>query len=293
VSVALIGNGYWGSILKRYIQKDRHYNLKYVCNSKSDLNEVWNDIDVKAVVIATRNEQRFSIIEQALLHKKHVLTEKPLALTLKEARYLVSLSKRAKLALVVDYTFTVSQSLIMACKFIKEGRIGKLLGFNMTVNHLAPFGGGSVYWILGSHMLSVLNMFIPLEGLSFAKRDVVVYKGAVETGVIQVDGEVVGQINLSLNYPDKTTEVILYGTGGTIVYNPNKSDSLIIENYERKVWAKGKDLPQKREIIPLDETNNLKYVMEYFYDVMNEKRTGNSDIGVKITEILERLHGNP
>jgi len=45
--VALIGNGYWGNILKRYI--NQFFRLEYVADSKFDKDIIWNDKSVKAV----------------------------------------------------------------------------------------------------------------------------------------------------------------------------------------------------------------------------------------------------
>jgi predicted dehydrogenase len=279
MNVALIGHGYWGKILEKYIVKD--FNLKYVCDSKSDLNEVWNDKDCTSVIVAVRNEQRYSIVNQALLSGKNVLAEKPLALKWDEAVELAKLAEKNNLALVIDYTFTVSKSLLLARDLVK---IGDLLGFDMAVNHLAPFGGGSVYWILGSHMLSILSMFMPLVSLCYKRQDIVKYNGAVETGVIITNK---GQIHLSLNYPDKTVEVVLYGSKGTMVYNPNSKDSLIIENYERKEWVR--DLLYKREVYHINESDNLKYIMAYFKDVIKGKAESNIVTAIEITKILEDL----
>jgi predicted dehydrogenase len=287
MNVALIGHGYWGKILEKYIVKD--FNLKYVCDSKSDLNEVWGDKDCTSVIVAVRNEQRYSIVKQALLSGKNVLAEKPLALKWDEAQELAVLADKNDLSLVIDYTFTVSKGLLLASELVKQGKIGDLLGFDMAVNHLAPFGGGSVYWILGSHTLSVLNMFIPLESLSYKKHDIVIHNGEIETGVIVTNK---GQIHLSLNYPDKTVEVVLYGSKGTIVYNPNKTDSLIVDNYERKTWVKMPDVPHKREICQFDESDNLKYIMAYFKDVIKGKAQSNVDTALMITNILEGLQND-
>ena len=286
--IALIGHGYWGKILEKYIKADNNFYLKYVCDSKSNLNEVWNDKTVKAVVVAARNEQRYGLVEKALLSGKNVLTEKPLAMTSLEARQLAWIAIEKKLNLVVDYTFMVSKSILIARDLaLYKRRIGKIIGFDISVNHLAPFGGGSVYWILGSHMLSVLDMFIPLEKLTFKRQDIFVYKDNIETGVISTDR---GQIHLSLNYPAKTVEFVLYGTTGTIVYNPNKKESLIVENYDRPTWIR--DVPKEEKIFEIDESNNLKYVMGYFSNVIKGKAKSNVDTAIKITKILEELHAD-
>ena len=210
IDVALIGHGYWGTILEKYIRADKHYNLKYICDSKSDLNEVWADDNIEAVVIAVRNEQRYLITKAALENGKSVLSEKPLALTIVEAEYLRGLSELHGLVLATNYTFTFSKSLQMAVRWVDDGRIGDLFGIDMRVNHLGKFGGGSVYRILGSHMLSVLDMFVPLESLVYSKRDMVTHNNSVETGVIFFERSpgLKGQINLSLNYPSKEVKVV-------------------------------------------------------------------------------------
>ena len=59
INCALIGCGYWGSKLKRYIEENQDFSLKYICNSKSDLNEVWNDKEITAVVVATPNKTHY------------------------------------------------------------------------------------------------------------------------------------------------------------------------------------------------------------------------------------------
>ena len=75
IGCALIGCGYWGSKLQTYIEQNRSFDLKYVCDSKSDLELVWNDRGVHAVVVATPNATHYSTVRAALLHDKNVLSE--------------------------------------------------------------------------------------------------------------------------------------------------------------------------------------------------------------------------
>ena len=182
IGIALIGCGYWGSKLQRYIQDSSAFDLKYVCNSKSNL-EVWKDKDVSAVIVATPNETHYEITRQALLHRKSVMCEKPLALTEAECLELKMLTARnlsnsnRDLELCVEYTHTFSKALQRAKELIDSGMIGKVLGIEMATKHLGRFGGGSVYWLLGSRMLAVLDMFVPLNTLGFWADDLVVYDG--------------------------------------------------------------------------------------------------------------------
>jgi len=289
-NMALIGCGYWGSKLMRYIEDNKDFNLEYVCDSKTELNKVWEDEGIHAVGIVVRNEQRYNIVRDALLSGKHVLCEKPLALKTTEANELKQLALDYNLALLVDYTWTFSEGLKKATEAIILGVIGDILGIEMNIKHLGRFYGGSVYWLLGSHGLSILDMFVSLRNLRFSKQDLVVHDGNVETGVIYFTGEQAsGQILLSLNYPDKATEVIIYGSKGTIIYSPLKQPSLTIENYERLEWTLGSELPKKRTTYCIDEGNNLRYAVEYFAEVLKDKKVGNLDCAVAITEILEGI----
>jgi len=288
-NVALIGTGYWGSKLRRYIKGNDRFNLKHICNSKSDLNEVWQDSSTRATVIAVRNEQRYHIVEQALSYNKNVLCEKPLALTSTEADILRGTATTRNLSLVTDYIWTFSEGLDKARNIVNGGTLGKLLGISMTFKHLGRFRGGSCYWLLGSHGLSILDTFVPLADLQFLKHDIITHDGNIESGFIYFTGDVPGQIELSLNYPDKTTEVTLYCSTGTIMFTPLKYPSLAVEHYERLEWTLGSRLPRSRECYETDERNNLRHAVTYFADVLDGKEQDNLDRAVDITKILEKL----
>lgn len=290
IDCALIGCGYWGSKLKRYIEENPNFNLKYICSSKSDLNEVWNDKQITAVVVATPNENHYPSVKSALLHGKNVLSEKPLALEIEECEELKQIALDRNLLLLVEYTFTFSKALRKAQSMVKNGDVGNILGIEMSVRHLGRFKGGSVYWLLASHMLSVLDMFIPIKDMYFEKTDLVIHDGQVETGVISFNkGKVSGQIVVSLNYPGKEARIIIYGEKGTIIYNPEIQLSLQVEKYKRLKWTVASKLPRERIDFPIDEANNLRYALEHFFEALEGRAAGNVDRAVAITRTLKML----
>lgn len=287
ISCALIGCGYWGSKLQRYIMDNKTLDLRYVCNSESNLEEVWNDKQITAVIVATPNETHYSIVKAALEHNKHVLSEKPLALKTTECQELRRLALDTNQMLIVEYTYTFSKALKKAQDEINNNKIGAILGLDMSVKHLGRFGGGNVYWLLGSHMLSILNMFIPLKELEFKRQDLVSINGIVETGIIYFGNKPSGQINISLNYPGKETKVIIYGETGTIIYNPTTHFVLQVINYQKPKWTV--NIPQNFQKSYINETNNLKYAIQEFVDGIEGKVESNIDTAVEITHILETL----
>ncbi len=294
IEVALIGYGYWGKKLYSYIKNNSHFNLKYVyaLNNKNcseftgNINKIWDDKRINAVIIATPIDTHYFLVKKALLHGKNVLSEKPLALKTKECLELKKLAEKKNLSLITDYTWTFSKSL----KEAQNTDIGKIKSIEMDIKHLGRFLKWDVYWLLASHMLSILDMFIPLKTLKFNKIDFLVDRELTETGMILFRNEVVsGRINISINYTEKETKVTFYGTKGTIIYDPLSSESLRIGWYKKVEGLLGKDLLIKKETYTYDEMNNLKYAIEYFYKTLIGNKATNINRAIDITRILENL----
>jgi predicted dehydrogenase len=284
ISCALIGKGYWGSILKRYIEESNFFSLVAVCDSKSDLNEIWNDRSIEAVIVATPIETHYGIVRAALLSGKHVFSEKPLALKASQCRALKRIADKNGLVLHTDYVFTFSDSLEAVRKLVGREDVGRLLALEMNVKHLGRFGRQDVYWLLASHMLSVLGMFVPLDGLRFCFFDLV----KDETGVILFNGDVKGAVNVSLNCPCKLVEIVFYCEKATLTYNPDDKVSLAVVFYEKPEWVIGNKIPKHTDNICFDEGNNLRFAFRSFADCIEGKERHNVDLAVKITEVMEK-----
>ncbi len=257
INIALIGCGYWGSKLERYIKANKNFSLKYVCDINFDLNDVWNDKEVTAVVITVPNEAHYEIARQALTHGKDVLCEKPLTLKTKECKELKRIA--GDKLLLTDFTYTFSNGLAKIKKRVDGGEIGKILSIEMRRKQMRRYDGGNVYWLLGSHLLAVLDMFVSLDRLSFSKTDLAERNKEIEMGVIYFKGEISGEIFASLNYPEKESEITIYGDSGTITHD----------------FAKGK--------------NDLKAVIEYFHRALKKQVDSNIDRAILVTNILENL----
>lgn len=290
IGCSLIGCGYWGSKLQRYIEENKNFYLKYVCNSKFDLSKVWRDKQVQVVIVATPNATHYQIVKEALIAGKHVLSEKPLALKTSQCLEMKKIAEDSDLKLHVEYTYTFSKSIKKAVEWVHKGKIGKLLSMEMSTKHLGRFGGGSVYWLLGSHMLAVLDMFVPLQDLKFRRKNMVLHKNQVETGIILFEGVIAGQIFVSLNHPFKEAKIIIYGENGTIIYNPRDQPiPLRLMKYERLRWTVGSKLPKQTETYIADEGNNLRLAIKSFYNVLGGKEESNIARAVLVTKILEDL----
>lgn len=279
IKVGLIGLGYWGSKLYEYFTQSGLFNVTVV-KHYDDINSAIKNVD--AVMIATPNNTHYELTKLALENGKHVMCEKPLAFTYAECRELQKLAESKGVQLAVEYTFTFSETLKLINPLCPNY-------IRMVVNHLGRFGGDNVYWLLGSHMLSVLDMFYPLEDMKYKKYDLLVHDDVVESGLIIFwSDDVNGVIDLSLNHPYKNVEIVFYyDTEATIIYNPAKLPPLESYVYERVKW--NTDIPIEKLWIDNDESHNLRHAVRYFYDVITGQQPSNIERAVKVTKVLEDI----
>lgn len=278
-NVALIGNGYWGSKIKKYIPE--FFDLKYVVNSKFDKNIIWNDDDVKGVIIVTPIETHYEIAKEALLSGKHVFCEKPITLVKDQAEELNSIANNLDLKIGVDYVLTFSKAIEEAINWIDI--IGGIDYIEMSTKHLGRFMDFDVYWLLASHHLSVLDMFIDLYDLDFDFKDYLYYNGLCTMGSIFFEQ---GRIDVNTNFPGKELLINIYGRDGTIKYRPIHN-ILEVVLYDKKYKLLPDDLIFKKHLFVFDESNNFKHAIRYFKMLMSGKCDSNIDRAIKITEILE------
>ena len=82
-NVALIGKGKWGKVLLKKLKKIS--KVKFILNSKDNLNEYLKDRKIDWYVVATPDSTHYKIVKKILKSGFNVFCEKPLTLTFKES----------------------------------------------------------------------------------------------------------------------------------------------------------------------------------------------------------------
>lgn len=90
---------------------------------------------IQAVSVATPNGTHFEITKAALLAGLHVVCEKPLCFTTKEAEELEELAKKQNKIVGVTYGYAGHQMIQEAKKLIEKGTLGKIRIVNMQFSH--------------------------------------------------------------------------------------------------------------------------------------------------------------
>jgi len=288
--IALIGYGYWGKRFLRYLEEQ--FDVAYICHRNADesgrftsnIQKVLNS-NIEAVVIATPIDTHYEIVKKALECEKHVLCEKPLAQSFGEASEIAEIASRNKLHVITEFTYTFSSGIQQAKKLIKEGTMGDLLSMEMSLRYLGRFLKFNVYWLLASHLLAVRDMFVPLLENNFS----VVEQINHETGVIEIAGKVPGYISVSLNYPQRETRIVWYGSEGTIVYDGINQPTLSVAVYEKKHGVLANEMIDRVQYFHHDEQNNLRNAALFFAGVLDGTNDAkhNLQIALAVTKILE------
>jgi len=140
VSVGIIGCGYWGkNLVRNFAQLGA---LKIVCDANEVQRNLAADIapnaevvasvdqvlnaPVDGVVIATPAETHFELTRQALLARKDVLCEKPLALTYEQGAELVRLAEQQGRILMVGHVLEYHPGIVRLLDLVKSGELGKV-----------------------------------------------------------------------------------------------------------------------------------------------------------------------
>ncbi len=135
----------------------------------ADLASVLRQQDIDAVYIATPTELHPEHVAQACAAKKHVLTEKPMAIRVDDARAMVEAAARAGVVLQVGHSHSYDLPIRRMREIIASGRLGRVRmihTWNFTDWMARPrrpaeldvAQGGGVAYRQGAHQVDILRL---------------------------------------------------------------------------------------------------------------------------------------
>ncbi len=259
VNIAVLGVGYWGKkLLSEYIplaKSDPKVNLLMVCDVQEqnlmycnetlnipqekltmDYKKVLSSNKVDAVHICTPNETHFQICKEALNSNKHVLLEKPMALTSKHAWELVDFAKSKSLILQVGHIFRFNNALKTMQNLLSLNYLGDLyyLKLQWTTLMLSPLNRNIIF-DLGAHPVDILNYLLkkwPIKVNCKARS----YRGNLLDDLayitMEFDEKLLAHIEMSWLQPGKVRQATIVGSERTAVVDCIDQTIKIYENGE-------------------------------------------------------------
>lgn len=315
--IGVIGYGYWGpNLVRNFFGREgctvtavadlKAENLKKVRQNYPMIRTVDQasaliaDPAVDAVAIATPVSSHFSLAKAALEAGKHVLVEKPLCHSVREAEELQSLAERQRLVLMVDHTYVYTGAVRKLKEIIDDGTLGKLTYFDsMRINLGLLQKDTSVLWDLAPHDLSILAYLLdrpPLSVQAIGYRHVAAEHDEIAHLHLQYEGNFHAHIHVSWLSPVKMRLVLLGGCKRMAVYD-DVEPSEKIRIYDRGVDNEATDVtafnPVYRSgdvLIPhLDRTEALAREAAHFVECVREGKpplTG-ARSGIAVVRLLE------
>jgi predicted dehydrogenase len=178
IKVGVIGYGYWGPNIVRNFFATPDCTVRMVADGRperlnllaktfpsiqgvKDAEDIISSKEVDAIVIATPVHTHFELAKRSLLQGKHVLIEKPMTSSVREADELIELATKKGLTLMADHTFLYTGAVQKMKEIIQTEVIGTPLYFDSSRINLGLFQPDiNVLWDLAPHDISILTYLI-------------------------------------------------------------------------------------------------------------------------------------
>ncbi len=320
-TIGVIGCGYWGPNLLRNFAENEAANLRWICDADqarlaamarrypstqtaADYRRLLADPKLDAVAVVTPVATHFQIAKEALLAGKHVLVEKPLTSTVREAEELIEIARRNDRTLMVDHTFVYTGAVRKMKEIVRRGELGDLLYFDSVRINLGLFQPDiNVLWDLAPHDLSIMDYLIERQ------PDAVSAIGSchIEPGIENIAylmmhfaDDFIAHFHFNWLAPVKIRRTMIAGSSKMILYDdiePTEKvrvyDKGVTTNrvgdreadYQRLVSYRTGDVWAPK----LDMTEALRYVVAEFLDSISGARWPLTDgeAGLRVVRLLE------
>jgi predicted dehydrogenase len=244
ITLGLIGYGYWGPNLLRNYMEQESANPKWVCDldaervktavarypsvrATSEVEDIFGDPEVDAVLIATPISSHFDLAMRALRAGKHVFVEKPLATSVAECDEMCAAADAAGLVLMVGHTFVYSPPVRSVKRILDSGELGDVYFITCSrVNLGLHQKDVSVVWDLAPHDLSILEYWLGEEPVSVQAMG----RSCINNGIpdvaflnVRYATGIIAELQVSWLSPIKLRRTIIVGSKKMLMYDDTES----------------------------------------------------------------------
>ena len=212
--------------------------------------------DVEAVSICAANYAHAELTIKALEAGKHVLCEKPMAVTLEECEAMMAAAEKSGKRLMIAQNQRLAKAHMKAKELLEQGEIGRVISFATTFGHGGPetwsISPGKDTWFfdkkkaamgamadLGIHKTDLIRYLLGQDVVRTTARLCTLDKRGADDELIGVDdnafciyemsGGVFGTMTVSWTYygaEDNSTKI--YGTKGIMKIYDDPAHSIVV-----------------------------------------------------------------
>lgn len=313
IGLGIIGAGRWGINHVRTANQLLGKNLKFVCDFNSAaadkvagvsseipfttrLEDVIENPEINAVVIATPAETHYEIAKKALMKGKNVLVEKPITLISTHARELVEIADRKDMKLMVGHVLLYHPAVKKIKEMMTEDKIGRLQYiYSNRLNLGSIRTEENILWSFAPHDISVIQFLLESNPVYVDAKGATILQSEIEDTTVtylSYPGNIHAHIFVSWLHPFKEQRLVVIGDKGMVVFEDSlKTDKL-------KFYPKGfkningslQKFEGDFEVVEFADQQPLSEEQKHFFNsIINNKRPLTDGVhAVEVLEILEK-----
>ena len=316
MNIGIIGFGYWGQNLVRNFKNIKNCNVTHIAESQkerherihklypditiSTFNQIITNSNIDAVVIATSISSHYELAKAALENDKHVLIEKPMADSEKNALELIRLSKQQKKILMVDHTYLYTGAVQEIKKLTDDGSLGEILYVDSIRANLGKFQSDfNVLWDLAPHDISIINYLINEKPVSVQATGKSYTKNQLENIaylILHYESNKIVHVNCSWISPIKIRTMIIGASKKMLVFDDLQQKKIRIynKNLDDVISSIDKEYvpPSTNEDFFEPEFSSKEALLEMTEDfvnsiINNKIPLSNGDLSLDVIKILD------
>jgi len=313
IGLGIIGAGRWGINHVRTADQILGKNLKFVCDFNptasekiagisadipftTKLEDITNNPDINAVIIATPAETHYDVAKKALMSGKNVLVEKPITLISTHARELVEIAERKDRKLMVGHVLLYHPAVKKIKNMMVEYKIGRLQYiYSNRLNLGSIRTEENILWSFAPHDISVIQYLLESNPVYVDAKGATILQSEIEDTTVtylSYPGNIHAHIFVSWLHPFKEQRLVVIGDKGMVVFEDSlKTDKL-------KFYPKGfkningslRKFEGDFEVVEFENQQPLAEEQKHFFNsIINNKKPLTDGVhAVEVLEILEK-----
>lgn len=321
IGIGVVGYGYWGPNLVRNFMETPGAAVVSVCDLRTErhapvlarypsittttrYDDLLENPKIHAIVVATPVSTHFDLALRALRAGKHVLVEKPVAASSKEAETLVEEAQKRNLVFMVDHTFVYTGAVRKIREIVESKQLGDVWYYDSVRINLGLIQDDiNVMWDLAVHDLSIMDYVLDAKPVAVSATGISHLAGKPENVAyltLFFANSLIAHVHVNWLAPAKIRQTLIGGSEKMIVYDDIEPSEKI------KIYDKGITLSQpadanaKHQLLVsyrsgdmhapnLDATEALKREAKHFVDCIEKGDRPLTDgaAGVRVVRILE------
>lgn len=245
VRVGIVGLGYWGPNIARALASTPGCELAYACDLDEGnrarvegrypgtvltdrFDDLLEDDALDAVVIATGAPSHHALGMRVLGAGKHAFIEKPLALTVADARELVTTAEAGGRVLMVGHLLRFHPVFQRLQEIADSGALGRVLYlYTNRLNFGKVRADENALWSLAPHDISLALALAGERPSEVSARGEAFLREGVEDvvfGYLHFPSGLVAHLHVSWLDPHKSRKLTVVGSEGMAVFDDTEAD---------------------------------------------------------------------